>query len=565
MRTARAYAAPAVPRLTLVKPVEVAVAALAGVTTPRVAVVVRGAREGLVDHLSSALPEAHVEPLDVDAGMAAVHLALTSGRPWDLVLDVAGGKGAARRWPVLLHHVRRGGRLAVRPPGHAKQLGRSVRRVLDAQAVGVAAPTPGRDRRDNPERDLAALAASTGDLRIEDGWLQATSLVATLAKVPELEADAFLSGRPDAGRVLTTVPGLGFESRCILRASGEVRLPRVLTAPPMSLREYDHVTCLGRQAAYGDGFVLPESYRHPFKRRLRNVAFAEWAPRFVREPEPATARLDGAHYLLDSYVPGHFGHALTDQLGHLWGWQAALERHPDLRALVFAKPGEALAAWEWDLLAAGGIARDRVVVAREPTRVERLVATSPMFGMPAYVHPALATTYAVVGSALSDQAVGGPGPLRLFCTRRPGKRTCHNAPEVESLFADHGFTVVHPEDHPLAEQVRMVRDAEVVAGFAGSGMFQIALAGGPKHVILVGSESYTASNEYLISSVVGHRLDLVLCRPDVPKAGHRFDNASYQSDFLYDDAREGVFLRSVLDELSGDGEQPESAFGYRRT
>jgi hypothetical protein len=92
----------------------------------------------------------------------------------------------------------------------------------------------------------------------------------------------------------------------------------------------------------------------------------------------------------------------------------------------------------------------------------------------------------------------------------------------------------------------MVREADVVAGFAGSGMFQIAFAGGPKHVVLVGSESYTASNEYLISSVVGHRLDLVLCRPDVPKRGPRFSNASYQSDFTYDDGREGVFLRKVL-------------------
>ena len=95
----------------------------------------------------------------------------------------------------------------------------------------------------------------------------------------------------------------------------------------------------------------------------------------------------------------------------------------------------------------------------------------------------------------------------------------------------------------------MVREADVVAGFAGSGMFQIAFAGGPKHVILVGSESYTASNEYLISSVVGHRLDLVLCRPDVPKTKRRFDNRSYQSDFTYDDAREGVFLREALASL----------------
>ena len=310
------------------------------------------------------------------------------------------------------------------------------------------------------------------------------------------------------------------------------------------------MTCLGRQAAYGDGFVLPESYRHPFKRRLRNVAFAEWAPRFVREPEPAEDRLAGTYFQLDSYVRGHFGHALTDQLGHLWGWPSALERHPDLRALLVAEPGESLAEWELALLAAGGVPRDRVVLVHRPTRVETLVCTSPMFGMPAYVHPSIATTYAAVGTALADSTRTGPvGPARLFCTRRPGKRTCHNAAEVEGLFAEHGFTVVHPEDHALAEQVRMVREAEVVAGFAGSGMFQIALAGGPKHVILVGSESYTASNEYLISSVVGHRLDLVLCRPDVPKRDRAFDNASYQSDFTYDDAREGVFLREVLADL----------------
>ena len=57
--------------------------------------------------------------------------------------------------------------------------------------------------------------------------------------------------------------------------------------------------------------------------------------------------------------------------------------------------------------------------------------------------------------------------VRLFCSRRPGKRSCHNAAEVEGLFAAHGFAVVYPEDHPLPEQARMVRDADVVAGFAG--------------------------------------------------------------------------------------------------
>jgi capsular polysaccharide biosynthesis protein len=530
--------------------VDVARASLTGVPSPKVAVVVRGDRTALAGRLEEALPGADVTVLDLDEGMDPLHVALTAGRPWDLVLDVAAGQGAVQRWPVLMHHVRRGGSLALRLPGRPGPVRRSVAEVLAAQRAGPVTPTPGRDTRDNPERDLAALAATAAALRLEDGWLRATSTADTLAKVPEADADAFLRLRPAAGRVLATEPGLAFTSRCVLRASAPVTLPAEIDAPSVSVREYDDVTCLGRQAAYGAGFVLPESYRHPFKRRLRNVAFAEWAPRFVGQPASATARLEGPAYLLDTYVRGHFGHALTDQVGHFWGWRAALERHPELRALIFTKPGGTLAPWELDLLAAGGIETDRVVVAHEPTAVDTLIGSSPLFGMPAYVHPTIATTYAEVGTRLAARASSdGSSPRRLFCSRRPGKRSCHNADEVEALFAGHGFTVVFPEDHPLADQVRMVREADVVAGFAGSGMFQIAFAGGPKHVILVGSESYTASNEYLISSVVGHRLDLVLCHPDVPKTERPFDNRSYQSDFTYDDAREGGFLREVLSSL----------------
>ncbi|MBF4770092.1 glycosyltransferase family 61 protein [Nocardioides agariphilus] len=529
-------------------PVDIARAAVAGVRSPAVAVVARGAHPDLVARLGQALPDAIVSAFDLDEEMSSVHLALTAGRPWDLVLDVAGGKGAARRWPNLLHHVRCGGQVAVRVPDEATQLGASLAEIRAAQQAGAAAPTPGRDLRDNAERDLAALAASTHDVHVSDGWLRATSDVETLAKVPEEDGDRFLAARPEAGRTLTTIPGLRFSSRCAVRSSAPIDLPAAYDAPAMSLREYADAICLGRQAAYGDGFVLPESYRHPFKRRLRNVAFAEWAPRFVLRPEAPSAALEGPAYLLDTYVRGHFGHALTDQLGHFWGWRAALELHPDLSALIFAEPGEDLAGWEYDLLAAGGVEASRVVVAHEPTRVRLLVASSPMFGMPAYVHPAIATTYAQIGTSLASRATSQtPAPVRIFCSRRPGKRNCHNAQEVEALFEAYGFTVVFPEDHSLPDQVRMVREADVIAGFAGSGMFQIAFAGGPKHVVLVGSESYTASNEYLISSVLGHRLDLVLCRPDVPKReSGGFSVEWYQSDFTYDDAREGVFLREVL-------------------
>ena len=193
----------------------------------------------------------------------------------------------------------------------------------------------------------------------------------------------------------------------------------------MSLREYDDVTCLGRQAAYGDGFVLPESYRHPFKRRLRNVAFAEWAPRFVREPEPAEGHLAGAALPPRLLRPRPLRARAHRPAGAPVGMAPGRwTRHPDLRALLFAPgPGESPAEWELDLLEAGGIARDRLVSSpTRPTRVEPLVCTSPMFGMPAYVHPSIATTYAVVGSALADRASADvPWPAADLLHAPPGQ------------------------------------------------------------------------------------------------------------------------------------------------
>ena len=132
--------------------------------------------------------------------MDAVHLALTAGRPWDLVLDVAAGKGTAQEVAGAAPP-----RTTRRQPGRAgpgRAPGRSRSRWSTWSPRAGRAPslrTPGRDLRDNPERDLAALAASTTDLRVRDGWLCATSAVDTLAKVPEADADALPASKTVGG------------------------------------------------------------------------------------------------------------------------------------------------------------------------------------------------------------------------------------------------------------------------------------------------------------------------------------------------------------------------------
>ena len=363
-----------------------------------------------------------------------------------------------------------------------------------------------------------------------------------------------LALEPGRGRVLDTVPGERWRVRSTLRTSGPLPAnptPEEYDAPDLYLREYDDVVCLPRQLVVQRGLVLPETFTTVEQHRQRNAFLTKTGVDFAEPPDGLAdaVPLPGRWFHLDNHMAGHFGHAVSEQLSHLWGWQRARALHPTMGALVFAESG-ALTDWQRDLLSAGGVDPEDVHVATAPVRVETLVGCTPMFSRPAYVHPAIRATYDAVGAALEARAGAGPSPRRLFLGRRSAKRACTNADELTAEFTAAGFEVVHPEDHPLAEQVAMVRRAEVVAGFAGSGMFHVALAGRPTHVVVVASESYPAHNEYLMSAVLGHRLDVVACEPEVPRVDGRFDRESFHSDFTYRPEREGIFLRSVLAELA---------------
>ena len=289
-----------------------------------------------------------------------------------------------------------------------------------------------------------------------------------------------------------------------VRTSGPVPvnpMPDHYDAPDLFLREYDDALCLPRQVVVQRGLVLPESFTTVEDHRQRNAVLHNVSLDFVRSPLAGVDPVDlpGRWFHLDNHLLWHFGHAVTEQVSHLWGWQRARAADPGLRALVCSETGE-LTAWQRDLLAAGGVPPDEVHVATAAVRVETLVGCTPMFSRPAFVHPGMLETYHADQRARSRL---GPAPGRgrseVFIGRRGSKRACRNADELVAEFVAAGFEVIHPEDHPLADQVEYVRRAEVVAGFAGSGMFHVAFTGGPRHVVLVTSESYPAHNEYLMS------------------------------------------------------------------
>jgi hypothetical protein len=224
-------------------------------------------------------------------------------------------------------------------------------------------------------------------------------------------------------------------------------------------------------------------------------------------------------------------------MGYVWGWPQALSQRPSLRALIVTRPGSRPAEWEYDLLEAAGIERQRVSFVDHPVRVERLLGSTPMYDIGHFIHPEMSAIYDAIGGRLAEQAISAPEGVRVFHSRR-GRRACRNTTEVENVFRESGFDIVYPEEEPLARQVARVRSAGVVAGFAGSNLFHIAFAGKPLHL----------HNEYMMSALLGHALDVVVCRPDIPRADG-FDRRAFQSDYWLDMDREGRFLRDVLADL----------------
>jgi len=470
------------------------------------------------------------------------HLSLVGSAPLDLVVDT-GADGRLRRFRTCFFHLRPGGNyLVIDGAAELSAAPGPLGRLLAAAAATPAAPL--RQVKVPPRlSELRALRGHVVARRMGRDLLLSHDLPDVFTEVREEIVNDLLPRLPGGHRVLRVIDGE-------VPPLPEVRegpVPRAkydglgLCSVPLSLREYRDAVVAPYQVVLTGAVVLPDSFRHNQSRQLRNKALAGVSPRHVVPVSPLPAvppRLDGTWLHLDDEARGHFGHLLTETLSRVWAWPEALAVDPGCRVVVCAtEKRPALLDYELEIYAACGIPAERVVLVEGPTLVERLISGTPMLCNPHYVHPRIVEVWDAVGDRLAAQAPPRPWPRRIFVGRREPRRPCRNPEEVEAQFRAHGFEVVHPEDHCLGDQVRMFRAAEVVAGFGGSGLFQLAFVPRPVRVVEVVSDAYHPRNEFLIAAVRGHRVDTVVCRAE---------RRTMQSPFAYDARREGAFLRETL-------------------
>lgn len=503
----------------------------------------------------SIRPSATLHLIDPRASLA--HVQLTRYGPFDLIVDDLpfGGGG---RFLASFYQLSAGGAMVIRlihPRTGLLAPGKSVSRLLRIAATPHATLK-------NPLRpplrrtDLTALAEAVESVTTDGSYLAVvrSSTRPVLAKFRESEMNQYLSLIPNGpDRLLDVMPAEPFTSRCVFREFGDLERPDFFATYEtidISLRDYHDVLASPVQLVSKDRFLAPESFRHNQRSRLNHRAINDVAPRFARllyTPEDPV-ELRGTYFYLDNEVRGHYGHLMTEQMSKFWAWSRVKAIDPEAKALVAINKLRELRPWELAIYAAGGIAPEDIVMIREPVRVERLIAGTPLMSNPDYVHPAILETWREVGdNLLASDSTDIELPQRFFCARRIKKRACHNAAEVEQLFAAQGFAIIYPEDYSLGDQVRFFRGATVMAGWIGSGMFSMCFAEDPKRVILIGSTAYSARNEYLFAALLGHQIDSITCIPDGPH---------FQSPFSFDHDREGRYLQEVFDSLPRGDARP---------
>jgi capsular polysaccharide biosynthesis protein len=357
--------------------------------------------------------------------------------------------------------------------------------------------------------------------------------------------------------ILTTIPAESprYEAiRVVDYGEPPAEVWRPTQGPDLTLRHYaGPIVSAGSNRLILGATMLPESFRWPHAETLRHaLSPAVWdgftlAPRFAKAPT-----LEGNYYYLDCLFSGHFGHLTTEVVSRLWGWERAREEFPDLKALFHTRLAQGRdGTLERLLFTSYGIDPAEIVSTDTPVRLRSVVGASPMWhnAAPHWAHPAIRDTWDRLTTGLLRDREAGRYE-RIFVSRGSKyahRRGCTNQSEVEELFASHGFHVFYPEELPLQEQAALFAGARVVAGFAGSALFNLMHCRRLDAIVVLGHNNYAARNEQLFAAILGADLHYFWMPGDLwdPTRVKKQVQVSFSVDLsVY-----GKQLAAVLDEV----------------
>lgn len=276
-------------------------------------------------------------------------------------------------------------------------------------------------------------------------------------------------------------------------------------------------------AAYtADGVLVPDS------QRIGGMSFDHALsvdPPRLPPWDGNTADLSGT-WLYGGTWFNHFGHFLTETVTTLWPEVSVdgLVFHP------FWFGGEVL-PWQQQMLRLLGDSRAPRVVGSDRLRVERLLVPTRPYLPNGYARPEAVQVWRRMAASARDRA--GAGPRRVFLSRsahhaalaqagRPSRRASPNEPAVDALFASRGYVVAHPEQLDLTAQIRLVADADVLAGVSGSALHLSVFAPPGARVVEV-ADARARSKPVTTQVILAHACEQALAFVKYPRGASGYD------------------------------------------
>ncbi len=230
----------------------------------------------------------------------------------------------------------------------------------------------------------------------------------------------------------------------------------------------EHVTAYTRGCLYdADGVRVDLSVRAGGIARDRA---ASSDPDILPREQRGGTWLTGRTLYLGAFM-GSYGRFITEGLSRYWLKDAGTFDH--VVAYPFLRDNGDLGIQDFHRYFAGllGVPIGRLAILRSQTVFDEIVVPEQLWVSDLQVNAGMRDLY----GRIRDRHAGGRPAGRIFLSRAPSPRL-GNPAAVEEAFAAFGFRVLHPERLPIADQLALYANCEILAGLSGGGMHNCLFA-----------------------------------------------------------------------------------------
>lgn len=218
-------------------------------------------------------------------------------------------------------------------------------------------------------------------------------------------------------------------------------------------------------------------------------------------------------YFVETDHPKVFGHVLVEALPMLWGY-GYVPKGTKVATSIIMTPNYV------KMFKALGVDVDSVITINRP-----VIPKSAYFpGLPLIrrtsIHPLSWLIFDKLGELKKESKI--TPPKRIYISRsKISERELVNEVEVERVFEELGFTIIHPQSHPIEDQIAMFAGAEMIAGTGGSAMHNMIFSAENVKILILASAAWLHVADILIAEKKGDLGYLFGPAFNVPKHTHK--------------------------------------------